>query len=301
MTTNQIDLSAERNFRSNCRWLKKQPGVSTYLFWGTIVCFHSNDHGVHILLAQRFGCFFTDRNRRSHFRITIIRNRDGTFNLQRHDGEWVACEHLGEVLFPHIAHMFDALFASMGTMLTFHAAAVACKNHGVLIAGTSNAGKTTTALGLAGRGYSYLSDDVSLIRYSGTGTEYTLCGNPAGIKQRRIGPEHISTGLIAETYTNPCEIPVLEIVSSVPLSAVVLITGRSVERCGIHDADYRLYLDRVNALLIPPVMRVQRKKAIPAMLAKVAFGVARTQHEGTREAFIDAVDQWVSATFRCAV
>jgi len=265
-------------YRKNLDWLQsKAVSDLNYDIQGTFLTLEVDDKELLSLLAERYGCFFYGEKVSSSRRIKIKKNKRH-FIFTDSQGKSFPCRHMGEVLYPYLAHTFDEIYEALAGHLVFHGSAFSTDAGGILILGRAGAGKTSLLLEMIKRGFSYISDDVSIVDISG---RKELIPNPQGFKLREplLSCQGVERSGFKGKYINPCNIDNLDISSTCPLLAVILLADEKGNGYAGRPAYFGDYAEPLSKLIIPPSARKSSLGTISALFDKIPLIVMNSSKE----------------------
>ena len=267
-------------YRNNLEWLKGDPVKSaTYNIQGKLLTVETEDKELLFLLAERYGCFFSGGKASSSCRIKI-KKCNSHYIFTDSSGKSSLCRHAGEVLYPYLTHTFDEIFENLSHHLVFHGSAFSTAFGGILILGRSGAGKTSLVLEMIKRGFSYISDDVSMVHVS---RRNELIPNPLGFKlsPSLLKSQGAESSPFNDKYLSPGNIDNLEISAPCRLSAVILLSDEKSNNDEGQPACFGDYMAHLSELIIPPSERKSSLYKLEALFENVPFGVMTSSKEIT--------------------
>lgn len=280
-----LNYNFSDKYQQNIDWLKNRDGDSVnYRVFGQTLIFQSQLQEFLVLLARRLGCFFTKETLPplAHLKLS---ERNGYLILTKPDGQDVLCRHLGEVFFPYLAHIFDDIYKSLTNHVVFHAASVELKGNGLILIGKIGVGKTTLALNMIKNGYSYLADDVSIVKLT---PNIQLLPNPQGLK---TGRHYITGHGSPHIYKNPADIPYLKISNEVELSGAVLLLHPRNNPPQIKPLDWISMRDALQSRMIPSSICGDSTGKLKDIFSNIPFVLAQPQ-KGNPSGLVSMIKGW---------
>lgn len=170
-------------------------------------------------------------------------------------------------------------------LITLHAACVAFRNKGILLAGNSGAGKSSLSYACARHGWTYVSDDASA--YLRTADKPMVIGHPQKFRFRepagQLFPEFADLKSTLRAYGKPTievqtrSLPAIRTADESSVDAIMFLNRRDYS--GGHPALLRMTEEEVWKLLSFSVWAVQlpayeeRLTALERMLAVPAYEI----------------------------